>query len=229
MLGALNGFNRSKSVSDFELKKEYIDAWGFINKEKILSALMDDLKGITRLLEYYLADVEPKIRGCSLEKVKLIEEIDPAIVISFNYTDTFETLYGKRDNGITYVHGRLGEGNIVLGYDDDGTGYDDIAFKKYYQRLIYGTESNLSLETFVKGVAKRLPIHFVGHSLDLSDEDLLRILINGEGPVHIHCRNTQEKNNRIASVIKLIGKEKTIAGMTRNIISFDMTLADIHS
>ena len=226
LLGALNEFNSSKTKSDFILKKKYIDSWGYINKRKILSTLIDELKGLTGLLEFYWAEVEPTIREKKKKKVKIIEDIDPVMVISFNYTDTFETLYGKPDKGMAYVHGRLGEGNIVLGYDDDGLGYDDIAFKKYYQRLIYGTESKLSLEVVVKGVAKRIPIHFIGHSLDASDEDFLRVLINGEGPVHIHCRNEQEKNERIANVIKLIGKEKTIAGMTGNTISFEISLQD---
>ena len=223
LLSSLKGFSSSEMETEFILKDEFVDSWGYINKEKVLSVLETELEGVICLLEYYLSDVEPQIRDCNIAKSELIEKIAPSYVISFNYTDTYESVYGNCSWGVTYLHGRLGMGNIVLGYDDENDFWtEDIAFKKYYQRLVKRTDTILRLTEQVKGVTKNIPIYFVGHSLDFSDEDILRRLIRGDNPVCIYCMNEVDRANKIENVIKLIGKKKTKDGMEKGALVFDI-------
>ena len=72
-------------------------------------------------------------------------------VLSFNYTNTYERLYGNDKTKYCYIHGTAQENkdktNIIFGIDDDlesGKESKDfrwIRFKKYYQRVIFKTGS----------------------------------------------------------------------------------------
>jgi len=221
LLRTLKCFNLSQVGDEFILKSEFVDTWGFINIDKIISELVKELEGVIKLLEYYLMIVEPSDRDFDLKKIRFIEEIDPSYVISFNYTDTFEKLYGTCDEGVSYIHGKLGKGNMVLGYNDDDSN-DDIAFKKYYQRLINNTDNINSLMKEENGVYTSRPIVFIGHSLDISDEDILRELLYGDNSVSIYYKDDTDKNKKIANVIKLLGKEKALSKIKENIISFEI-------
>lgn len=136
-------------ISDILAEKEInIDSEEEIDKAiKVLTA---DLNRLTRALEIYLAEFVSKIDN----KIKIpeIEELVPDHILSFNYTNTYEKIYGIEKNiEYDYIHGEASVDknvescNLVLGIDeyllDDRKNKDIefVTFKKYYQRIYKGT------------------------------------------------------------------------------------------
>lgn len=121
-----------------------------INKKNIIDRLLCDLNRLTRLLEIYLSEYVSRISN--EDKLRDIENITPQKVLCFNYTKTYEKLYGTDGIEFDYYHGladasRSYEDNdMVLGIDeylDDSEKDKDLAFvefKKYYQRQIKNSE-----------------------------------------------------------------------------------------
>lgn len=106
-------------------------------------------------------------------------------VLSFNYTDTYERLYGDSKTKYCYIHGKAQENrdrtNLILGIDDklsdgkESSNFQCVRFKKYYQRIIFRTGSEY--KDWLALGPKHLPsvnyVHIVGHSLDRTDHDVL--------------------------------------------------------
>ena len=115
---------------------------------EIKKQMLEDLNRLTRCLEIYLSDYVnnqsvskrlPDITGLKVDKV-----------LSFNYTNTYERLYGKdiQDIEYDYIHGKadinhdVDSCQMVLGIDeylpegerDKNTEF--IQFKKFFQRNI---------------------------------------------------------------------------------------------
>ena len=163
---------------------------------------LDDLNKLTRCLEIYLSDYInnlpvskrlPDILGLKVDKV-----------LSFNYTNTYERLYGKDNPDIEYdyIHGKadiahdINSCNLVLGIDeylpeeekDKNTEF--IQFKKFFQRIYKKTgceyvnwlkeyeENNIGRNASFE--ADELNIYIFGHSLDETDRDILRRFILDE-------------------------------------------------
>lgn len=108
--------------------------------------LNTELKRLVRALEIYICEFVGQIK---VEKRSVdIEGLNVDHILSFNYSNTYERLYGKdTDIEYDYLHGKadiknsLETNNMVLGIDeylpddlkDKKTEF--IAFKKYYQRM----------------------------------------------------------------------------------------------
>lgn len=164
---------------------------------------LDDLNKLTRCLEIYLSDYInnlpvskrlPDILGLKVDKV-----------LSFNYTNTYERLYGKDNPDIEYdyIHGKadinhdINSCNLVLGIDEylpekeRDENIEFIQFKKFYQRIYKKTGCKYLdwLSEYFRGndkgvaddSADELNIYIFGHSLDCTDKDILRKLILCEG------------------------------------------------
>lgn len=114
--------------------------------EKFSQDLYIELERLTRALEIYISEF---VRNIAVEKESVdIKNLNPDHILSFNYSDTYERVYGKgREIEYDYMHGRadinntIQTNNMVLGIDeylseelkDKDTEF--IAFKKYYQRI----------------------------------------------------------------------------------------------
>lgn len=171
--------------------------------EKIKERLVNDLNSLIRVLEIYLSDF---INNLPVKKrLPDIEELKIDKVLSFNYTSTYERLYGKDNQKIEYdyIHGKadinhnINNCNMVLGIDEYLTGEERnkntefIQFKKFFQRIYKKTGCKYTdwLSEYFrendKGVADvsadELNIYIFGHSLDFTDKDILRELILCEG------------------------------------------------
>ena len=113
--------------------------------------------------------------------------------------------------------------NIVLGYDDSDGGLDDLEFKKYYQRLIYSTDRinyGFSIEEDEYGGYHSPDIYFYGHSLDVSDIDILKGLFSKGGRIFIYCKDESDRNDKIKNVIKILGKGPAINRIETGAIQF---------
>ena len=178
--------DREKSKYDsIYLNIEYISAF----KEQFLN----DLNRLTRCLEIYLSDYinnlpvskrVPDIDGLKIDKV-----------LSFNYTNTYERIYGKDKPDIEYdyIHGKaeithdINSCKLVLGIDEYLIGEERnsntefIQFKKFFQRIYKKTgckyvdwlkeyEAN-NIGKYASLEAEDLNVYIFGHSLDVTDKD----------------------------------------------------------
>lgn len=204
---------------------------------------LNDLNKLIRCLEIYLSDYI-SIEKCKKLKDVALLQIDK--VLSFNYTDTYKILYhnsGSSKADYDFIHGKAEIGhniencNLVLGIDEylteDLMNKDNefIQFKKFYQRIYKGTgchyidwinERSENAKKIPKLPISELNIYIYGHSLDVTDADILKRLILAEGAkTTIFYHNKKAMGNQIANLVKVIGEEELIKrtdGRNRTII-----------
>ncbi len=163
-----------------------------------------ELGRLIRALEIYIVEFVGKIPVT--EKNIDLEDLNLDCVLSFNYSDTYERVYGKgKKIECDYIHGKadisknVKSSNLVLGIDEylDNDKKDKelyfLSFKKFYQR-IYKSTGNLYLnwvDEIKDGYAEYInpnslsgahgyPGHILyifGHSLDVTDQDVLKMFI----------------------------------------------------
>lgn len=142
------------SIIKFKVEKESIIRMEDV--DQIVSILETELERFIRAFEIYIDEFVNKLPIAA--KSKDIEKINPDFVLSFNYSNTYERVYGEgKDIQYDYIHGKADANkniktcNLVLGIDeyleDDrkDTDLEFIAFKKYFQR-IYKSTGNAYLE-----------------------------------------------------------------------------------
>ena len=154
----------------------------------------------------------------------------------------YDYIHGKAYNGTK-------DNNMVLGIDeyllDDRRDKDIefIAFKKYYQRIYKGTGCNYknwidkvreSAKLTEKRLRKEFPIqipfkmfknkhhvYIFGHSLDITDKDVLReLILNDNVYTTIYYPDKKELGRKIANLVKVIGQDELIrrtGGSTKTI------------
>lgn len=213
--------NYSSIIDHFSEKKLYIKGksesevfWGIRDK------MYEDLNDLIRCLEIYLGDF---VGGIINKKISPdIYEMKPDKILSFNYTDTYERLYSNvfKETPIDYIHGRIcsdnsTENNMVLGIpetlSEDEKNHDTtfIGFKKYFQRIYKKTGCTYKkwIEEFEKS-EKNTEVFFFGHSLNSSDDDVLKeLIINSKTKITVYYYNNDDFSNKIASLVHVIGQE----------------------
>lgn len=203
-----------------------------------------DLNRLTRCLEIYLHNYVEEITP----EVKLpdIDNLNIHCVLSFNYTHTYERFYDidkSKKIQYDYIHGEtkadsnLDNCNLILGIDEYLDGYardrdnEFIQFKKFYQRIYKKT--GCKYVDWVNNIA-RFPSHYrengdatnnvyiIGHSLDITDKDILSTLINMESTkTTIFHHNQVTLGNQISNLVKVLGEDNLIAkvhGTNANIV-----------
>ena len=201
-------------------------------KEGRAPKLLDELNGLTRLLEIYLSELIEK----KTVKVKLPEciEQDFTHVLNFNYTDTFKRLYDPQGElKYCYIHGKVEKDsnrercNLVLGIDEflDSSRRDSdnafVWFKNFYQRIFKDTGSeyidwlNQFKVIYSRSMASReRPVNevfFYGHSLDITDKDVISWLIlepNTETTIYYYSQ--EDLSEKIANLVNVIGEDELI-------------------
>lgn len=199
--------------------------------ENIKEFLLDDLNKLIKCLEIYLDDYVGQI----IPQVVLPDIIELKIhcVLSFNYTDTYQKFYHTDENiDYDYIHGKINTGSsvescqLILGIDEYLTGEDKrrdneyIQFKKFYQR-IYKTTGCKYVDWIrkVNEVARMTPkmqgpinnVYILGHSLDVTDGDIISGLINMPNTKTTIFHHSQEAlGNQICNLVKILGEEELI-------------------
>ena len=168
----------------------------------------EDLERLTRAFELYLIAFVEKIPID--KKIPEMVDLTPDYVITFNYTNTYETLYKKGE--VYHIHGKTDvtrsaeENDMVLGIDEYWTGDEKnertnfTIFKKFSQRIQKHTGNDAykylkemkrifktSGEVWTGGVntSKVHPdgvshVYVFGHSLDVTDRDILSSFIGDD-------------------------------------------------
>lgn len=233
---------------------------GLPELDKFIEFLGHELDKLIRILEIYIDEFIGKIEVEKRSQDVLDTNADH--VISFNYSDTYERLYAVKEKiEYDYVHGKanvnnvIASNNMVLGieeYLEDNRKNEDIrfiAFKKFFQRIHKqtGCEYKKWIEKITEDEKKkkswlvdnkdhprdyRHNLYIFGHSLDVSDRDILREFIlhdNVDTTVFYHQRIDEngvsdngrtELGHKIANLVKVIGQEELIkrtGGSTKTI------------
>lgn len=207
-------------------KKEYN------NYKEVIEVLENDLDELIYCLEIYL---EKFINDAV--KNGLIEVYSPDIintnfdkVLSFNYTKTFELLYDKKSNiEYHYIHGKadinhtVSTSNIVMGVeeylseDKKDRELDFVSFKKFYQRIYKETGSTykrwLAYDEISENKFEEFSHHLYifGHSLDVTDGDILcDLILNNKVFTTIYYHSKEAMKKQIVNLIKVIGEDELI-------------------
>lgn len=203
------GINSLKKIDDFK------------------KSSVNDLKKITRALEIYL---ETAVEYFPIDTVMhdiIYQKFDK--VLSFNYTDTYQYRYDNLNTDLTkydYVHGKadinnmITSNNMVLGIDeylkheDREKNIEFVEYQKYFQRIFKKTGClHVDWISTIKKLNKTVSvdkhtIHIIGHSLDVSDKDILKeLILLDKVKTYIYYHNQNAYNNQIMNLIKVIGSE----------------------
>ena len=155
-------------------------------------------------------------------------------VITLNYTNTYEQMYAGTEptDHIVHYHGSVDCKNIVWGIDaaeeDEYTegrvpSTDFIKFKKYYQRMLYESDSEYIKwikhfqyfdkkyggNPFYELSTAGNSLAVIGHSLDIADAEIIRDLFElCTDSITIYYHNEKDRASYIKKLIRIFGKSK---------------------
>ena len=197
--------------------KEYI-----FNGEKFDEFIFSEYREFIEVLKLYLKIFVDNI----LPDIANIYELcndhfrDNDYILTFNYTDTYAKLYSSTAN-IIHIHGKLNN-EIVLGVNSNE--YDNIAnadcrfiqYKKYYQRITKHTLDDL--KKMIRRVestpaTEERGLIIMGHSLDISDEDIITVLFDFFDYIVVYYHNDAALGQYVKN-LKLIFGAKELSKMT---------------
>ncbi len=140
-------------------------------------------------------------------------------VVSFNYSNTYKTIYNE-DVDCCYIHGTAGANrntvNLVFGFDDhyiDGTKLipEIIPFEKYYQRIINNNDNQYFQWLEAMDKEKNNEIFIYGHSLAPSDGDILRsFLLKEHVMTTIFYYNELDRAEKVRNLAVVLGPDNLI-------------------
>ena len=196
-----------------ETKGEFIK-----NLEKDLISLMD-------MMELYFLLVDELI---SKKPLNIIQKIHPNYLLSFNYTHTLFNTYNVniQADHIDFIHGEVRKRNLVLGTEEtlnEEHSNEDVScifFKKCFQRV--HNRTGLNYQNWFSRNRNRKRVCIFGHSLDVTDRDVLNYVIMDERCklVEIYYHNENQYRQGITNLIKIIGKETLIREVGNRKIQF---------
>ena len=193
----------------------------------------DHLLRFARCFELYLQQCVSRI-SVTLQSPD-IASLYPNKVLSFNYTDTFDRYYkhaeavaetdstGKVTQGslipfTQYIHGKMGSGNIIFGIDEYSVGEERDkrvnynVFKKFVERILYKT--GFEYREWISDIVNteyigEVLVYVFGHSLDITDKDILSDLITTDKVTTvIYYFSREQQASQISNLIKMIGHDR---------------------
>ena len=186
-----------------------------MNLEKWIGKLKQELDELTEMLRLYLVYfVEQPMHNIPafFKENEWFVKLRPEYVVTFNYTSTFEHFCTTAR--VAHIHGKVDD-KIVLGVnpnEDDEVDTADtmfIEFKKYLQRITLGTDTEYRLiADELDDGANDLLLTVMGHSLDITDEDIIRELFGYASEIAIIYHSPNALKDYIAKLVALYGKEE---------------------
>lgn len=224
-------------LEEYKLEEPYGSKIFVIDKPKIINKLYSELLQLTEVLRLYLDIFVNNAIDIILEKNqinRISSFYNSQIIITFNYTNTFEKMY--YGNTIYHIHGKLDD-KIILGINPDENdevdrhSYADtdfLQFKKYYQRVLNG--SDLGYFRAVKMISDDTTrfinydceLYVAGHSLDVTDEDIIREIFSLASKIIIVCYNENAIASSINNLIRIYGKKEFDSIRSRTDMEFKL-------
>ncbi len=199
------------------------------NAEAITKYLYEHLEIIEEAICFYLNHFINIVVDTNTKSSALSFLEDVNVVVTLNYTNTFEKIYNNVDkkSTICHYHGQASDNNIVLGINS--TTEDElekerepnttfIVFKKYYQRILKNCDAdflplleeeryNLNLGNYKKYKQYNPDeLMIVGHSLDITDRDIIKELFSICGKVCVYYHSVNEFGKYIKNLTQIFGK-----------------------
>lgn len=191
-----------------------------------------DLDSFINALEDYLLKIEntPINKPIYLNDISNIKD-SITHILSFNYTDTFRKLYINdiSDKNIDFIHGRLGKHNLVLGISETLNNEQEnlelscIYFKKYFQRIFKKTGAKYADWLSNKSGYEFSTVYIYGHSLDITDKEILSRIINDVNHVKkivIFYHNETHYRQEISNLVKILDKNTFLKYVAEHRIEF---------
>lgn len=229
-------FYRNLDFSDYNLSNQHYGIY-FKTYYDFIQKTYFDLEKLIRCLEIYLDDCVRKMPITIFSpNIKELSGIE--YVLSFNYTSIPTDIYPSLKN-IHHIHGYADsnrpadKNNMVLGVNEywDNSKKDFCTnfnlYKKFVQRII--KETGLDYKKFLKSVCNELDgakrvhdtighkisvrrgVYIFGHSLDVTDGDILKEIILTQGiKTIIFYKDKQQHANQIANLSKVLGQDKLL-------------------
>lgn len=210
------------------LKRNFIDDYSHIDLEKMFSKLYEQLQELKKAFCFYFDVFVNNVVSDKYQSISILDLPPIDFVINLNYTDTYEKIYipDEQTTAIIHYHGDANKGDIVLGINSDQddeysekSSYPDatcLLFKKYYQRVFYQCDVNYltivrnflrSSQTDEKDQDNNELI-IIGHSLDITDKDVLLELFTACKRIYIYYHNNKAFGEYIKKLIILLGKKE---------------------
>ncbi|VED91349.1 Uncharacterised protein [Streptococcus equinus] len=191
---AKSNFAALSFVADYLIGRRFDYSQGF---QKIMDMCNEEfiraLEELTDYLEFYLTyldklDFEKRIIEKKRSNLDAIEGLEKAKVLTFNYTDTANRLFGIPEKNTHFIHGRIdfardkkSINTMVFGIEDkedktENINPDLISYQKFYQRIIKETGSDYR-KFFEKPknsgeAVDDMNIIVFGHSVDPLDKEI---------------------------------------------------------
>lgn len=202
--------------------------------QKVARFLYEELLRYAFCFELYLRFIVPIFSSSpSYPNKPLAELFEPqkqdgqSFLLSFNYTSTVHDRYDPFLPA-HYIHGRLRTKEylqqnmlystcqlstpLVLGFHKKQAEQDDIStpflfFEKFYQRILHHTDTDIYkwLEDIHNGVALETVVY--GHSLDITDEDLIRLIFDRSNKVKIYYHTEDVLPSLLLNLVSIFGRK----------------------
>lgn len=232
--------------------------YGSMGFQKVMDVCNEEfiqaLKDLTDYLEFYLtylnrlefnSDSEQRIvkQDSGLDA---IEELENAKVLTFNYTDTANRLFGIPEENTHFIHGRIDFARkkkpfntMVFGIEDkaskvENINSDLIYYQKFYQRIIKETGSDYRkfFATIEGSDARKLKpiddmnIIVFGHSVDPLDKEIFINCFNftkesgGKYKFIFNYYDEIAKREIVKNLSIILGKEEMISLTAERKVTF---------
>lgn len=202
-------------------KKIYEKNKNEVFREQSIKTLEENLKQFALALEFYLIvldNIFDVYEGFPKVRYPVVSNGEFGKLLSFNYTHTYEQYYCDGaplgDNDKEYIHGECRKNNLILGIDD-GLAEDEkdekvlcIAFKKYFQRIFYRT--GMKYKKWFSNTKDECEVFIFGHSLDVTDKDVLAYIIKHAKKVTVFYRDENSHRKQIMNLVKIVGRDNLI-------------------
>ena len=169
--------------------------------EGLIRLIYDKLREFTKEFEKYLIE-NVCVKSQVVSDYKLSLKTSRLYVLSFNYTNTCESLYQYNCNTVakdlkietTYVHGKVSS-------SDDSN-------------LVLGTKSfsNKDIPLCFNVFKKHNQSHIIGHSLDKTDHNILKHVFsaNKDAMIKIYYHDEESQERLINNITDIITEEEVM-------------------
>lgn len=193
-----------------------------VNSPEFAHCLYQDLMNFAFCFELYLKTVvEEELNAYNPDGQsvpQLIRDISPDYVLTFNYTQTFERLYSGlvSAKNIHHLHGEIRadssapSSNLIFGFHwpdamSDSRPSNFIWFEKYFQRILLDRGPHFYRWLHRNGWNLNTVIY--GHSLDVTDRDILVSIIEQSSQTTIYYHSESAKAPLVMNLVKLLTPE----------------------
>ena len=205
----------------FKSSKPQIYLYNAVAFEDFINMISEELKDFTKSFELYLSYFVNKIEIKPIAFINnLLDDLNLQI-LSFNYTNT-TTKYNKQFKHLPcFIHGQAitdEKDNLVLGINETFDSIDPLFtnFRKYFQRVL--KNCNFSYRNWINEINRYNSgkiikvgseihhLYIIGHSLTLSDKNILNELITIKGmKTTIYYRSDKNRKELLQNLAAILG------------------------